>query len=814
MGAIWLWGGSAQAEMLPFWNWGAPQLTQSVKKAVAAPDLDGEPGLKLDVQLGRGRTSRGADWMGEALWLLPSDLTLRATDWNTRYRVSLEIRIGAGLVNTFRSHRARLFLVDEAGKRQYLPNQYVGTRPEATRGWILLSGRPATGMPIPLGFTDEGFRADRVRSVGVNFEAGGRPGESLRDWVEMRRLQVEEVGTEQVRRLPVDPAVISTEKERAEKVRVRWRELFGAEPGRGRSIYGVNLAWPSTRSPDGQLLQLYGSFLEAVEPWYGRYWDLARNDDVAASLRSDFQSIRQTFGQQAIVRIFLFADLHSGIEMDEQGIPRRFTPVALASLDRLFALAREEQVVLLPTIFDFLMADGKANPVDARHPFWGGEAPHLMTDPTARTAMVRLIGELAARYRNEPALLAWDVMNEPENATAVVTPEHLVDLQIFLRDAVDAIQAQGVLATVGHRNPFDARDFFRGVVRTSLGQTHYYPNLETRPAPFGLDLPMREVFGDLPGGWGELPARAGGISDDFGSMRRGGADYVLFWSWRGDDENADGFEVRSRAAEIRSAIHEHGYIPYVFTMDDLPMWFVTDPAERLRAYARYRDELSARMIRGVFFINGAGLDESARPGDEWAFMEELREWGHFLGNHGAHHKPLSEVSWDVFWADTLAGVASLDAAAPGWRAATHYYRFPNSEWGQSPEESCRELKRAFGVRILPVTADLQDYRYAERYHFAQGESERGSVVREALSHLDTQARRIRERRMRASREPGQAEYLIVHSTRFMFDNIMTVLEELEKRGARWVAPDFADATQITPEPGACVPACRGRGECR
>src|SRR5688572_19292658 len=105
-------------------------------------------------------------------------------------------------------------------------------------------------------------------------------------------------------------------------------------------------------------------------------------------------------------------------------------------------------------------------------------------------------------------------MNEPENAAAVVTLEHFEDLQTFLAEAVDAIHRAGELATIGHRNPLDAEAFMRGRVATDLGQAHYYPWLETRPAPFGLDARPTDAFGAIPGGWGEAPVRPGFVADD------------------------------------------------------------------------------------------------------------------------------------------------------------------------------------------------------------------------------------------------------------------------------------------------------------
>jgi peptidoglycan/xylan/chitin deacetylase (PgdA/CDA1 family) len=809
-------GGQTRTQIpLHFWEWDSPSVLGSVTAFEPLESVDGVPGGRMYVQFQRGLAAqpKGSLWYGEVEFTLPTTSFLRNTDWNTRYRVSVDVRIGPGLVNAFRHHRARLFLVDHHGKRQYLPNNFIGLRPPETNGWIELHGRPATNMPMPLGFTDAGFRADQIVSIGVNVEAGGKEGEFQEDWIELRNLVLEDIGTQEVQSLLPDAQVIREEPLRAKRLEQRWRRQFGTAPHEGRSIYGVNLAWPSTRAPDGHLFQLYGSYLEARWTAFGQHWDLARNPQVVDSLRKDFREIRELFGPQAIVRIFLFADLRSGIDFDKTGVPVGFTPIALQSMDTLFRLALEEQVALMPVVFDFLMADGKSSP-HFPGDWLGGEAAHLITNPRARAAMVDLIGQLAARYLNHPALLVWDIMNEPENAVAVVTPEHWIDLQIFLRDAVDAVQAQGELATVGHRNPVDARDHFRGVLRTSLGQVHYYPNLETRPAPFGLDTPQEPVFGQVPGGWGEAPARPGQIDDDMQAGRNGNSAYFLFWSWRGDDENADGFKVRAYRDEIGRALRNHGPIPYVFTMDDFPMWFVTDPQERLDAYQVYRERLDAHGVKGVLFLNGAGLDESHERAREWSSMEAFRKDGHLLANHGARHKPLSQVTWEEFWQDALAGEKSLNESAPGWQESAYFYRFPNSDWGSQPEFSCQQVTKRLGATILPVSADLKDFSYAERYHHALDTESRSAIAQEAFDILEQGVENVRTRRIALSQSAEHPEIFIMHSTRFARDQMDDVLTALEKRGVRWISPLQAKLDSYRAKPGRCVPDCRLTQACR
>jgi len=471
--------------------------------------------------------------------------------WGDRTRVSVELRVARAFTGDFgRAHRARLFLEDARGRRLMLPNALIVDRPAATNGWIRLEGRPTTRIPIPLGHTDPGFDARRVVAIGVNVEAGRRDGVVADGDIELRSLEVTFHPPIEPRILPSDPAIVAGEGERARRMQARWNARLG---DRARDlIAGVNLPYPGPLGPDGNAMQLYGTFLEAREAWHGESWDLS-NEAVRASLRADLARIRETFGERAIVRVCLFGDLRSGVELDARGVPVRVTERALAATRTLFDIAAEERVLLVPMWLDFLIADGVTH--QGPNGAWRvGEHPELVVDPAKRA---RLLGAFEAYTRalaGHPSVLAWEVMNEPENALAVVTPEHFADLQAFLRDGVDAIHRAGELATVGHRNPLDAARFARGRIASDLGQAHFYPRLETRSAPFDLGAPPGRAFGSIPSGWGESPARPGRIAADLERARHAGHRFLMFWSWRSDDSTGDGLRVRAYSDEIRRAL--------------------------------------------------------------------------------------------------------------------------------------------------------------------------------------------------------------------------------------------------------------------
>jgi hypothetical protein len=272
---------------------------------------------------------------------------------------------------------------------------------------------------------------------------------------------------------------------------------------------------------------------------------------VADSVRADFRDIRSTFGARAPVRLWLFADGRTGLVID--GGKVAVTDRSRTNMATLLRMAVEEEVVLIPVLLDFTIADGVARSgPDGAWPV--AEHPELVIEPPRRAQLVAALEGFVRPFADHPAVLAWDVMNEPGNAAGVVTAAHFADLQALVRDLVDAVHRAGGVATVGHRNAIDPRRFWRGRVATDLGQVHYYPLVETRPNPTPFGVRLGPVFGPLPAGWGELEAQPGQIAQQLRTARRAGHRLFMFWSWRGHEDNGDGYAVKPYAQEIRQAL--------------------------------------------------------------------------------------------------------------------------------------------------------------------------------------------------------------------------------------------------------------------
>ena len=279
---------------------------------------------------------------------------------------------------------------------------------------------------------------------------------------------------------------------------------------------------------------------------------------------------------------------------------------------------------------------------------------------------------------------------------------------------------------------------------------------------------------------------------------------------------AYGAEIKQAIARLqRHRIDALTAIPMVFTMDDIPMWYVWGKDERLEAYGRYTDVIADEGVSPVFFVNPGYL----RYEDEWPVLAEWLARGWTIANHGANHRYIGQAGLDAVIADRHEAERLFTSRLSGWGAAPRFYRFPNSDWGNDREMSCRNTWDA-GYSILPVTLGIDDFRFSELYHSVSTASIQGRQSPEALAiaelFFEAQAQLFAEmkaRRVRLRTPDDQPEVFIIHSTRFARDWLPEIFAWYKARGVRWVSPSTADAV-FSPQAHSCVPSCKWDGSCR
>jgi len=228
-------------------------------------------------------------------------------------------------------------------------------------------------------------------------------------------------------------------------------------------------------------------------------------------------------------RIFLFTDLRAGMLFDASGMPIGFTAKVYEDMQALLDSAKALGIKLMPVLFDYLLADG------------GGLAEHadLINDPAKRQALINIFSAFISTFGNNSSIYAWDIMNEPEYASAST----ITNLRAFVSAFTNLIHtnAPGARVTVGSRNRSDMVANWQGL-GLDLYQFHYYDSMAgTYPLNYqasllGLDKPV--IAGELQPSDVvnklnilEKNGYVGGLFWEDGNYTISAADYALIQNW-------------------------------------------------------------------------------------------------------------------------------------------------------------------------------------------------------------------------------------------------------------------------------------------
>lgn len=163
------------------------------------------------------------------------------------------------------------------------------------------------------------------------------------------------------------------------------------------------------------------------------------------------------------VRIFLFCDMRAGIEFSADGTPLRFygtdtgglyTQTVYNDMAELLEAAAELNIKLIPTLFDYRIADGLD---DQYH----GEHTDVITDTYKRNELLKIFRPFIQEFGLNSSIYAWDVMNEPEMSCEgrenEVALEGANGMKEFVKQFVQMIheEADGAKVTVGSFEKFD-----------------------------------------------------------------------------------------------------------------------------------------------------------------------------------------------------------------------------------------------------------------------------------------------------------------------------------------------------------------------
>lgn len=289
----------------------------------------------------------------------------------------------------------------------------------------------------------------------------------------------------------------------------------------GRFVIGANLPWidygndvgANHWSPEGGI---------SVKPEA-----LERLDKTLAALNADGITV---------VRFFLLCDARSGVIFDDNGLPLALDSAVFADLDAIVASARRHHVGLMPALIDFHLCR-EAEIVNGVQ--LGGRS-HLIAQPDARTAFIdRILRPIIERYGTDDAVIAWDVMNEPEwclrRHRFSRTGMRFDVLQDFLRQAVACVrQFARQPVTVGSAGTWQLD------LVTPLGLDFYQVHWYERFGWSALVRPVVELgLADRPVILGEFAGRDVRLEEVLPAARQAGYEGALVWSVLADDQASE-----------------------------------------------------------------------------------------------------------------------------------------------------------------------------------------------------------------------------------------------------------------------------------
>jgi hypothetical protein len=211
-----------------------------------------------------------------------------------------------------------------------------------------------------------------------------------------------------------------------------------------------------------------------------------------------------------------------------------------------------KRILLIMSLYDFTIADGISRE-GPRRKYRVGEHVELVTDAIVKTKAHCILWKLMQRLREDKRLYKYvgsmEIMNEPENATALCTRERFPELVNFVGEGLYVLKS--VLGTslpvsIGNRSwPGDLKFWSTVADGMDILMPHYWESLESynidTPNLWPLDMPAEvlwQCLGTLrkgrPTGIAEI-SPLGDIRKNIFRIYRAGYNFVLLWSYSGHD---------------------------------------------------------------------------------------------------------------------------------------------------------------------------------------------------------------------------------------------------------------------------------------
>lgn len=305
------------------------------------------------------------------------------------------------------------------------------------------------------------------------------------------------------------------------------------------TVWAPTVRW---RGGDWYLLGVNYPYYHYGNDFGGNAWGSYGVHDPSTYAVVDADFARMSSLGARTVRWFVFADGRAGLTFDAAGLPSGLDEFVIRDLDAALEIAQRHNIGLNLVLLDYrFLWDAKMeNGVQL-----GGHASVLATAAGQQALVHNVFEPIFRRYANHPAILSWEVMNEPEWALRdagdvdrqkISQPLTLATFRAFAQLTVEAIHAvAGSYATIGCADMKWAQNW------VGLGldyyQIHYYDWMKPystdnlfaiRAKLLQLDRPV--VVGEFPAGHSSVA----GLRNYLDAWYTNGYAGAWAWSFRAD----------------------------------------------------------------------------------------------------------------------------------------------------------------------------------------------------------------------------------------------------------------------------------------
>jgi uncharacterized protein (TIGR03437 family) len=260
-------------------------------------------------------------------------------------------------------------------------------------------------------------------------------------------------------------------------------------------------------------------------------------------IEKDFRAAKELLAgvDLSVVRIFTLADGRAAPEFNA-GAASGFDRTFFDDFDALLTVAARRGVRVMPVLLDF---NWFTRPRTVSRAQLGGHSDVIRDPVKLQGFLDRVLTPLLERYKSNPWIYAWDVVNEPEWVMAGVVqpppswldadPVTMDQMREFVRQCAQRIhQITPHKVTVGSAR-FRWLNLWKGL-GLDFYQAHWYDHFRAEePLPW---MSVRELNLDKPVIIGEVPTASTSVTGAqfVDEAITAGAEALLFWSFRASDE--------------------------------------------------------------------------------------------------------------------------------------------------------------------------------------------------------------------------------------------------------------------------------------